>query len=149
MYEILRTGFVSAILIKRELMSPGQTLALSSSGRYRVRILTRDLDSPRARSLAQLPNVTLVQGQVNSERDLHTAFHGVYGAWVNTDGFTLGEKNELFYGIRAYEIARHEKVKHYVWANSDYALKKSGWDEKYHWGHNDAKGRIGGRYWRF
>jgi len=81
---------------------------------------------------------------VNNQQDLHAAFSGVYGAWVNTDGFTLGEKNELFYGFRAYEIARHEKVKHYVWANSDYSLKKAGWDEKYHLGHNDAKGRLGG-----
>lgn len=51
---------------------------------------------------------------------------------------------ELFYGFRAYEIARHEKVQHYVWANCDYALRIAGWDEQYHWGHNDAKGRIGG-----
>jgi len=28
--------------------------------------------------------------------------------------------------------------------NCDYALKKCGWDESYHWGHNDAKGRVGG-----
>lgn len=73
----------------------------------------------------------------------------MYGAYVNTDGFTLGEKAELFYGIRAYEIARHEQVSHYVWANTDYAVKKAGWDERYHWGHNDAKGRVGGKYLRF
>jgi hypothetical protein len=52
--------------------------------------------------------VTLIQGAQDNQKDLHRAFKGVYGAWVNTDGFTLGEKNELFYGIRAYEIARHE-----------------------------------------
>jgi hypothetical protein len=118
--------------------------ALSQSGRYRVRVLTRDINSARAKSLAASPNVTLIQGHTENLQDLHRAFRGVYGAFVNTDGFTLGEKNELFYGIRAYEIARYEKVKHYVWANSDYALRKAGWDEKYHWGHNDAKGRIGG-----
>jgi hypothetical protein len=50
---------------------------------------------------------------------------------------------ELFYGVRAYEIARAHGVKHYVFANGDYALRKAGWDERYHWGHNDAKGRVG------
>jgi hypothetical protein len=73
---------------------------------------------------------------------LHRAFKGVYGAWVNTDGFTLGEKNELFYGCRAYEIARYQGVQHYVYACTDFALKHANWDENFHWGHNDAKGRV-------
>ncbi|OQV08882.1 hypothetical protein CLAIMM_13095 [Cladophialophora immunda] len=117
--------------------------ALSSSGRYRARVLTRNPRSERAKALGTLPNVTLVQGRQDSLGDLHGAFEGVYGAWVNIDGFTLGEKDELFYGLRAYEIARHEKVRHFVWASIDYSLKKAGWDEKYHCCHNDAKGRIG------
>lgn len=106
-------------------------------------MLTRDSGSSRARYLAALPNVTLIEGRQDNQKDLHAAFRGVYGAWVNTDGFTLGEKNELFYGIRAYEIARHEGVQHYIYACTDYALKNANWDEKYHWGHNDAKGRVG------
>lgn len=109
-------------------------------------MLTRNLSSERAQRLAALPNVTLVEGSQDNQKDLHNAFRGVYGAYVNTDGFTLGEKAELFYGIRAYEIARHEHVSHYIWANTDYAMKKAGWDEKYHWGHNDAKGRVGGKW---
>ncbi|KAL6835634.1 NAD(P)-binding protein [Trichoderma sp. SZMC 28015] len=117
--------------------------ALSESNRYSVRVLTRNRNSTRALQLAALPNVTLFEGNQDDQDDLHGAFNGAYGAWVNLDGFTLGEKNEVFYGIRAYEIARHEGLKHYIWANSDYAVKKAGWDEKYHWGHNDAKGRIG------
>lgn len=87
--------------------------------------------------------MTFLQGSQDSQKDLHAAFTAVYGAWVNLDGFTIGEKSELFYGIRAYEIARHHGVKHYVFANTDYALRKAGWDEQYHWGHNDAKGRVG------
>ncbi|KAF4783329.1 NmrA family protein [Colletotrichum scovillei] len=116
--------------------------ALAETKRYSVRVLTRNVGNARAKELATLPNVTLVQGKQDSQQDLHRAFKGVYGAWVNTDGFTLGQKSELFYGIRAYEIARHEGVQHYVWAGTDYALKKSGWNERYHWGHNDSKGRV-------
>ncbi|KAL3492778.1 hypothetical protein BJX62DRAFT_224355 [Aspergillus germanicus] len=116
--------------------------ALATSTCYAVRILTRNPSSPQAQALAALPNVTFLQGNQENQDDLHAAFKGVYGAWVNLDGFTIGEKNELFYGIRAYEIARHEGVQHYVFANSDFALRKAGWDERYR-NHNDAKGRVG------
>jgi hypothetical protein len=119
------------------------SIALSESGRYTVRVLTRNTDSERAKTIAKFPNVTLIQGSQDNQKDLHKAFKGVWGAWVNTDGFTIGEKNELFYGIRAYEIARHEGVQHYVYASTDYAVKDANWNEKYHWGHNDAKGRVG------
>ncbi|EKG15468.1 NmrA-like protein [Macrophomina phaseolina MS6] len=117
--------------------------ALANSGRYSVRVLTRNAQSSRAQDLLKLPNVALIQGKQDSQSDLHAAFKGVYGAWVNTDGFTLGEKAELFYGIRAYEIARAEGVQHYVYANIEYALKNAGWDDAYHAGHHDAKGRVG------
>ncbi|KAL5046583.1 hypothetical protein BDW71DRAFT_207375 [Aspergillus fruticulosus] len=117
--------------------------ALSSSGRYDVRVLTRNTISEQAKKLAALPHVTLRQGSQDSQTDLHAAFNGVYGACVNLDGFTLGEKSELFYGIRAYEIARHHGVKHYAFANIDYVLRKAGWDEQYHCAHCDSKGRVG------
>lgn len=108
-------------------------------------MLTRDPTSSRASELGALPNVSLLQGSQDNQADLHKAFNSVYGAWVNLDGFTLGEMKELYYAFRAYEIARAEGVKHYVWANCDYALRIAGWDESYHWGHNDAKGRVGGK----
>ncbi|EXK76737.1 hypothetical protein FOQG_18529 [Fusarium oxysporum f. sp. raphani 54005] len=117
--------------------------ALSQSGRYRVRVLTRNPESSRAKQLAALPNVSLLQGTQDNQQDLHNIFQGVYGAWVNLDGFTLGEKDELFYGFRAYEIARSEHVQHYVWANIEYALEIANFDEKYHCGHMESKGRVG------
>ncbi|KNG44534.1 hypothetical protein TW65_08613 [Stemphylium lycopersici] len=118
--------------------------AISSSKEFSARVLTRNVNSSRAVELAKLPKVTLIEGNQDSQKDLHRAFCGVYGAWVNTDGFTLGEKNELFYGCRAYEIARHEGVQHYVYASADFALKDANWNEDYHWGHNDSKGRVAG-----
>jgi hypothetical protein len=45
--------------------------------------------------------------------------------------------------LRAYEIARHEGVQHYVYACTDYALKDCDWDEDYHCGHMDGKARVG------
>ncbi|RYN61319.1 hypothetical protein AA0117_g13003 [Alternaria alternata] len=116
--------------------------ALANSKRYRVRVFTRNPDSVRCQTIANLPNTTLIQGSQDNQNDLARAFKGVYGAWVNLDGFTIGEKAETFYGIRAYEIARGEGVQHYVWAGTDYAVKIANWRRDYHWGHNDAKGRI-------
>lgn len=87
--------------------------------------------------------MTLVQGQQDNVQDLRKAFDGVYGAWVNMDGFTLGEKNEIFYGIRAYEIARAAGLKHYIWASTEYTLKNGNWKDEYHCGHMSAKGRVG------
>ncbi|KAH8797922.1 hypothetical protein F5884DRAFT_825476 [Xylogone sp. PMI_703] len=117
--------------------------ALSQSGRYRARVLTRNLESSRAKQLAALPNVVLLQGSQDNQQDLHNVFRGVYGAWVNLDGVTLGEKDELFYGFRAYEIARSERVQHYIWAHIEYALENANFDEKYHCGHMESKGRVG------
>lgn len=118
-------------------------LALAESGRYNLIVLTRSVESSRAKVLAALPNVTLLQGAQDNQQDLHKLFRGVYGAWVNTDGFTLGEKDELFYGFRAYEIARSEHVQHYVWANIEYAMDAANFNEKYHCGHMESKGRVG------
>ena len=47
----------------------------------------------------------------------------MYGAWVNTDGFTVGEQKEIYAGMKIFEIARIEGgVRHYIWSNLDYSL---------------------------
>ena len=49
---------------------------------------------------------------------------GVYGAYVNTDGFVVGEQKEIFAGIRIFEIAKEVgTVKHFIWCGLDYILK--------------------------
>ncbi len=65
---------------------------------------------------------------------------------MNIDGFNCGEKAEIFWGIRAYEIALAAGLKFYVWGNLDYALKKANWDAKFRCGHYDGKGRVGGKF---
>lgn len=91
-----------------------ETLAnASESGpAYRVRVLTRDPASSRAQALVAHPNVELLKGTATNDDDLNKAFEGVYGAFVNIDGFQIGEKAELFWGIRSYEISRLHGVKH-------------------------------------
>lgn len=55
---------------------------------------------------------------------MQKALDGVYGAWVNTDGFTVGEQKEIYAGMRIFELAKQTPtMRHYVWSNLDYALK--------------------------
>jgi len=115
---------------------------LSSTGKYKVVVVTRDSTGPRAKALLEFPNVELFQGTYTSEEDLNQVFEGAYGAYVNTDGFTIGEKLELYFGFRIFEIAVLKGIKHYVWGNLDYLSKKGGYQPKYRCGHYDGKGRI-------
>ncbi len=67
---------------------------------------------------------TGILGAFDDLSSVAEAFRGVYGAWVNTDGFTVGEQKELYAGFKIFEIAkRTPSVRHYVWSNLDYATK--------------------------
>ena len=122
---------------------------LTRDGKYEVILLTRNTTSNNAKELAALPHVKLYEGSYTNEENLHAVFKNVYGAFVNTNGFNLGEKAEIYWGCRIFEIAIEEKVQHYVWGSLDYGLKKGGWDSKYHCGHYDAKGRVAGSSMHF
>lgn len=48
----------------------------------------------------------------------------MYGAYVNTDGSTVGEARKLYAGMRIFELAKQARtVKHYIWSNLDYVTK--------------------------
>jgi uncharacterized protein YbjT (DUF2867 family) len=111
--------------------------------KYRCRVLTRDTTSARAKALLDLGNVDLIEGTFASENDLRRGLRGCDGAFVNIDGFNCGEKTEMYWAIRAYELAIEEGIKFYVYGNLDYAYKKGGYDPKFRAGHYDGKGRIG------
>jgi hypothetical protein len=117
--------------------------ALVADGKYSVKALSRDASSRRARALLGLGNVDIVEGTFADEAVLREGFRGCDGAYVNIDGFNTGEKTEIYWAIRSYEIAIEEGVKFFVYGNLDYALKKSGYDSSFRAGHYDGKGRIG------
>ncbi|MCJ1330078.1 hypothetical protein MMC10_006759 [Thelotrema lepadinum] len=116
---------------------------LVHDGAYTARVLTRDLTSPRALSLLALGNVSLVPGTFASEIDLRSGFRGCDYAFVNIDGFNAGEKTEIFWAMRAYELALEEGVKFFVYGNLDYGYKKGAYDPRFRCGHYDGKGRVG------
>lgn len=115
---------------------------LVQDGAYAVRFLTRDANSPRSKHLLTLGNVSALEGTFTDEDALRTGFRGARYAFVNIDGFNAGEKTEMFWSMRAYELALEEGVEFFVYANLDYVYKKSGFDASFRTGHYDAKGRV-------
>lgn len=115
---------------------------LVKDGAYSARILTRDRTSARAKQLEALGNVEFVEGTFASESDLRAGLRGCWGAFVNIDGFNSGEKTEMFWAMRAYELAIEEGIKFFVYGNLDYVYKKSGYKPEFRTGHYDGKGRI-------
>ncbi len=116
---------------------------LVKDGAYAVRFLTRDATSGRSQELLQLPNVTAVEGTFANEDDLRQGLHGATYAFINIDGFNAGEKTEMFWAMRSYELALEEGIKFFVYGNLDFVYKKGGYDPALRCGHYDGKGRVG------
>lgn len=109
---------------------------------YSCRVLTRSTNFERAKTLVALGNVELVEGSFANEDTLRAGFRGCEYAFVNIDGFNSGEKTEMFWAIRAYELALEEGIEFFVYGNLDYGYKKGSYDPKFRCGHYDGKGRI-------
>ncbi|KAF7367687.1 NAD P-binding protein [Mycena sanguinolenta] len=109
---------------------------------YSVRALTRNPTSDHALELAAR-GVECVKGSFEDLDSIALALEGVYGAWVNTDGFTVGEMKEIYLGMRIFEIAKRAKtLRHYVWSSLPYVSKIAGFDPDYKVDHMDAKARV-------
>ena len=112
---------------------------LLKDNRYALRILTRDSKSPRSKQLAALSeHVSFLEGSFASESNLRVGFTGADFAFINIDGFNSGEKTELFWGMRSYELAIESGVKFFIWGNLDYGYKNSGYVPKFRTGHYDG-----------
>jgi len=121
---------------------------LASTNDYNILTLTRNTTSPRAEALARLPHVTLIAMNTAHGYDLE-AFSKAAAqsdcAFINTDGFAVGEQAETYWGIRLFELARRAGVKHFVYSGLDYIGAKSGYDPKLYVGHYEGKARVQGK----
>lgn len=121
--------------------------ALATDPKFKLKILTRDTTSPEAKELlAVSERVSLIKGDCFDEDVLRKEFGAVDSCFVNIQGFATGEKSEIYWGIRMYEIAFWAGVKHFVWGGIDYCSKKAGFDPKYRCHHYDAKGKVQGKF---
>lgn len=121
---------------------------LSSLNEYRILALTRSLTSHSAKELSQLANVELIESQAPSGYDLDTflaaAKQSDY-AFINTDGFALGEIAETYWGIRLFEVAKRAGVKHFVYSGLDYLANEPLYDDDKHYvAHYMGKARVQG-----
>lgn len=118
---------------------------LAADPQYSLRVLTRDASGTRARELLALApdRIELQEGTLESEAVLRRGFKGCWGAFINIDGFIVGEKAEVFWAMRTYELAVEYGLKSFVYANLDYGYMKSGYRSEFHAAHYDGKGKVG------
>lgn len=105
-------------------------------------VLTRDRTSSRAQHLLSLDNIEIIEVSFSNEVDLQNSLTGCNGEYINIGGFNTGEKAEMFWAIRTYELALTAGIKFFVYGNLGYGLKKAGYNPKFRVGHYDRKGRI-------
>ncbi|KAF2674235.1 NAD(P)-binding protein [Microthyrium microscopicum] len=109
---------------------------------FDVRVLTRNLESDNSKKLATMQNVTLYTGATDDEEALRKAFNGVDYAFVNLNSWALGIKNEIFWGIRIFELAVQSGVKHYIWSSLDNYFLETRYDDSLRTGHYYGKGHV-------
>ncbi|KAF7288913.1 NmrA domain-containing protein [Mycena indigotica] len=121
------------------LLSPSES---GTPSPYAVRALTRDPTSKQALALSAR-GVECVTGSFQDIASVARAMDGIYGVYVNTDGFTVGEIEEIYAGIRIFETAKRvPTLRHYVYSGLIYALKAMDFDPDYKVDHLDGKGRV-------
>ena len=103
---------------------------LSATCQYSIRVQTRDVDSSHAKDIGGLSNVSLVTGGYD-DSSLTNALRDMDFVFVNTDGFTIGQQAETYWGIRIFELARRVGVKHLVYSGLDYLGPETNFDPKY------------------
>ncbi|KIK55542.1 hypothetical protein GYMLUDRAFT_264073 [Collybiopsis luxurians FD-317 M1] len=109
---------------------------------YSVRALTRDPKTEKAQAVEAL-GAELFEGHFDNLSDIASALEGCYGVFVNTDTFTVGEKNEIYAAVKIFEQAHRAQLKHFIWSGLDYASKLGNFNPKYHTIHYDGKGTFG------
>lgn len=141
------TGITTTILVLGGAGAQNSAVVrqLSENKSFHVKLLSRNANSEECLALSAIPNVSVLQGSCFDESTILAAFKDIDSAYVNTDGFAVGEKVELYWGIRIYEIAYMAGVKHFVYSSLPYASKGYGFDPNYRVPMLDGKGKVVGK----
>jgi hypothetical protein len=110
---------------------------------YSVRVLSRNPDAQSVqKAFAGLP-VEFVKGSFMDFDSVRRSLQDCYRVYVNTDGFTVKESDEIFAGIRIFEISNTiPTLRHFVYSSIDYYLQLTGFNHAYAAHHTNAKGRV-------
>ncbi len=97
---------------------------LSNQGIYKIRAITRDIESARSLKLSELQNVTLIKGDLLNKKSLSKAFEGVYGIFGNTSptkSFGMDINYEMKQGLNLINVIREIRqaghLKHLVFSS--------------------------------
>ncbi|KAH8822099.1 hypothetical protein F5884DRAFT_868457 [Xylogone sp. PMI_703] len=107
-----------------------------------IRVLTRDSTSVNCKLLESLPKVSLHLGATDDEESLRAAFSGIDLAFINLNSFAIGIKNEIYWGIRIYELAVQAGVKHLIWSSLDSFMSDVRYDDALRVGHYYGKAHV-------
>ncbi|KIX07230.1 uncharacterized protein Z518_01883 [Rhinocladiella mackenziei CBS 650.93] len=102
---------------------------ISATNEFKILTLTRNTTSKYAQELTSLPNEAAQRSDY---------------AFMNTDGFNLGEQAETYWGIRLFELSIKAGVKHFIYSGLDYNGRKAGYDPSLYVGHYEGKARVQG-----
>jgi len=108
--------------------------ALAGKG-FRLRAMTRKIDSPAAAALAAA-GVEVVRGDLDDAASLKSALSGAWGTLAVQNTWEAGVEKEEEQGKRFATIAREVGVKHFVYQSVGSAHRKTGIP------HFDNKSRI-------
>jgi uncharacterized protein YbjT (DUF2867 family) len=84
---------------------------------WRVRALTRDPQSQKARRLSTL-GAEVVQGNMQDRRSLEPVFEGAYGAYSVQNSMLNGWEAEVVQGKLVAEVAKAAKLQHLVYGST-------------------------------
>jgi uncharacterized protein YbjT (DUF2867 family) len=92
---------------------------------HRVRGLTRDPDSEKARLLEE-EGVEIVKGDFNDPESIRKAMKNVDAVFLMGTSFEEGVEGEIKHGITVADIAKEEGIKHLVYTSVSSANKNTG-----------------------
>lgn len=108
------TGAMGRAVVQNLLSLPGEP--------FRVRIFTRDPQSPQAQRLLNegAGRIEAAKGDIDDGAALQAALMGVYGVFCNTDfGSTFSVEGEYGQGVRVLTASREAGVQHFIWSSLD------------------------------
>jgi uncharacterized protein YbjT (DUF2867 family) len=94
-----------------------RAIANDASGEFRARAITRDPASDAAKALAALPNVDVVQGDLEDPASIEAAFDGAHGAFCVTFFWVdFSPETEMRHATTMANAAKSAGVGHVVWS---------------------------------
>jgi uncharacterized protein YbjT (DUF2867 family) len=115
---------------------------LASTKLYKITVPTRDPTSEAAQELLTFHDTHLIQASYVTQHGLRASFDGQDAVFFNMNSFALREPEELYWTIRAYEIAASSGVKHFVFSGTGNRLAQHEYKEEFRNAHNAVAGHL-------